>query len=75
MEPEAGHICGEIVYEYTEGEYHNYVCHSDICGTLKDPKWRAFLHENLDEWLDKTAESKGSMGAFWVGDLEHCMVF
>lgn len=53
------HICAEIIYETTGGPVH-----SDICGTLDDPSWRKFLHDNLDEWLNR---SDGT-GVFYVGE-------
>lgn len=57
------HFCGEIFYsDETVGNVHSDICkHHD--GDVSD-KYRAFLHANLDEWLNN---ANGS-GAFWVGD-------
>lgn len=58
---------------HAEVEYEGYdrrSIHSDICPPechpdgLKDPQYRAFLHANLDEWLDRS----GGTGMFWIGD-------
>ncbi len=58
-------VHAEIEYIHpTEG----HSVHSDICPpgcdseNLSDPKWRGFLHDCLDEWLNK---SKG-MGIFYI---------
>jgi hypothetical protein len=58
-------VCGEIEYS---GRQHGAV-HSDIClvhnGEYSvDPEERKFLHQCLDEWIDK---SQGT-GMFWIGD-------
>jgi len=48
--------------------------HSDVCPAecdaknLTDPKYRAFLHEVLDEWLDN---SGGTCG-FYIKDQGYC---
>jgi hypothetical protein len=57
-------VCGEIEYVRPDG----VKVHSDICPPGCDPahmgdtKWRAFMHECLDEWLDL---SRGT-GCFYV---------
>lgn len=53
-------VCAEIEYDGV---------HSDICmvhnGTYAvTPDYRTFLHQCLDEWLDR---SRGT-GIFWIGD-------
>lgn len=58
-------FCGEIQYETENGNVH-----SDICKHDKYPisnEYRQFLHNCLDEWLNK---SEGT-GAFWIGDYEY----
>jgi hypothetical protein len=67
-------FCGEIQYM---GEYYDVATkkmeiggiHSDIChhpdGAL-DEEYRQFLHNCLDEWLDKG----NCTGFFWVGNPE-----
>jgi len=58
-------FCGEITYETSEGNVH-----SDICKHKYDvlpENYRKFLHECLDEWLDKA----NNTGAFWVGDPKY----
>ena len=59
-------VCGEIEYNHPDGSGR---VHSDICivhnGSWQvPPELRGFLHDALDEWLDK---SRGS-GLFWLGD-------
>lgn len=53
------HVCAEVTYG--EG------IHSDLCADsvdrLSDPEYSAFLHANLDEWLDR---SNGT-GGFYIG--------
>lgn len=47
------HICGEVEYHKDTGGF----AHSDICfdpATL-DKDGRKYLHDVLDEWLDKGA--------------------
>jgi hypothetical protein len=63
-------VCAEI--SYASGNYGPYDCdvHSDICPPghnkdgLNDANYREFLHECLDEWLNK---ANGS-GYFFIGD-------
>lgn len=64
-------FCGEITYETSEGNVHSDICFN--CGPVehgasKDAelteKYRKFVHDCLDEWLDK---SNGT-GGFWLGD-------
>lgn len=70
------HICAEIQYENTEGSVHSDICLvSGLTYTNDDwtpesftealsDKYRAFLHANLDEWLDKGFGT----GIFYIGD-------
>jgi hypothetical protein len=59
-------VHAEIEYLNEDGES----VHSDICPPQHDSKgmtdteWRAFLHANLDEWLDRS----NGVGMFWIGD-------
>lgn len=58
-------FCGEIQYETKNGNVHSDICwHSDA-----EPyeNYRNFLHNCLDEWLNK---SNGT-GAFWIGDYTY----
>ena len=65
-------FCGEIQYDTTEG-----MVHSDICWHNADkqitPEYRKFLHECLDEWLDKihAAPEDNHLNAFWLGDPQY----
>jgi hypothetical protein len=61
------HFSGEIQYDAPDGSG----VHSDIgwnsSGDNDTPvtdEHRAFLHQCLDEWLNKS----NSTGAFWIGD-------
>lgn len=58
--------CGEILYDTPEGGVHSDICHHSG-DTPIGPNYRQFLHDCLDEWLNK---SNGT-GAFWVGDPEY----
>jgi len=63
-------FCGEIQYETPEGNVHSDICFN--CNPSNDSRiitdtYREFLHNCLNEWLDK---SKGT-GAFWVGNPEY----
>lgn len=62
-------FCGEITYENESGWVHSDICWAcgDDEGKVMTSDYREFLHNCLDEWLDKT---KGE-GAFWVGDPEY----
>jgi hypothetical protein len=69
-------VCGEIEYEHADGHW----IHSDICPLNCDSEniehtfvretgnftYREYLHQLLDEWLDK---SKGT-GCFYIKDAE-----
>jgi hypothetical protein len=70
------HVCAEVQYETPEGN-----CHSDLCMDRDGNDfslnvdqgagitWRQFLHQALDEWLDR---SNGT-GYFTVGNAhEDC---
>lgn len=65
----ANKIHAEI--EYTDTEKGSI--HSDICPPkcspdgLSDPEYRKFLHQALDEWLDK---SNGT-GIFYIKSEDH----
>ena len=62
-------FCGEIQYKTTNGNVHSDICYQcgphlvDYENNVND-EYRQFLHNCLDEWLNK---SNGT-GAFWVGD-------
>lgn len=63
-------FCGEITYETTEGNVHSDICFN--CNPSNDSRiitdsYRKFLHDNLDEWLNKS----GGTGAFWIGNPEY----
>ena len=72
-------FCGEIAYLRKEDDGFGYESvvsvHSDIClncspkapdGEVTDD-YRKFLHDCLDEWLNKA----NGNGAFWVGDPDY----
>jgi hypothetical protein len=68
------HICGEIQYDSAEGPVHSDICLNrdgeDFSANVDNlggtgTSWRTFLHDNLDEWLDK---SNGT-GWFIVGSI------
>lgn len=72
-------FCGEISYE---GEYFDEwskkmeigSIHSDICWHSDKPmdeEYKKFLHDCLDEWLDKA----NGTGAFWLGDSSYFKEF
>ena len=54
-------VPSEIKYTDKRGR----TVHSDLDGDPNDPQWRHFIHDCLDEWLDK---SNGT-GVFYVGDV------
>lgn len=68
------HICGEIQYKI-DGTGENV--HSDVCLEYEDfyvsvdrvdndgETYRKFLHQVLDEWLDRS----GGTGHFAIGDF------
>ena len=60
-------FCGEIAYESNEGPVHSDIGWRSAYSDELDDEFRQFLHECLDEWLNK---SNGT-GAFWVGDSEY----
>jgi len=65
-----GQITIHAEIEYTNAE--GYSVHSDVCPPncsptgLQDEEYRKFLHDVLDEWLDK---SKGT-GGFYISGKE-----
>lgn len=65
-------FCGEIQYNTPEG-----MVHSDICWHKTDQPmteaYRKFLHQCLDEWLDKIhdASDHNHANAFWLGDPKY----
>lgn len=62
-------FCGEIAYETENGSVH-----SDICwhhNEMVSEDFRRFLHDCLDEWLNK---AKGN-SAFWLGDYKYFSEF
>lgn len=63
-------FCGEISYSTPAGNVHSDICHGCNPNQPDVPpldEYRKFLHQALDEWLDK---SNGT-GGFWVGDPAH----
>ena len=58
--------CGEIIYDTPEGGVHSDICHHNDGQPIGDG-YRKFLHDCLDEWLNKS----GGTGAFWVGDPDY----
>ena len=58
-------FCGEIYYETTEGGVQSDICKHEE-GPISD-EYRKFLHDCLDEWLNK---SEGT-GVFWIGDYAY----
>lgn len=63
----AQHICAEITYDTPEGGVHSDICYhvGQAVPIANATNYRKFLHENLDEWLDK---SNGT-GFFYIGDV------
>lgn len=71
------HICAEIMYDTEGGGIHSDICLVSGIPYANDDltpeafqawvsdRYRAFLHANLDEWLNK---SNGT-GIFYIGDL------
>jgi hypothetical protein len=65
-------FCGEIAYDRENGAVHSDICfnnshlHDEEASVGEQPnkQMREFLHNCLDEWLER---SNGT-GAFWVGD-------
>jgi hypothetical protein len=60
-------FCGEIQYETNDGGVHSDICYN--CNPSNDDRvltksYREYLHESLDEWLNKSSGT----GYFWVGD-------
>lgn len=55
-------ICGEIQYD---GVHSDICIGHDMTEFTCDDEQRKFLHDNLDEWLNK---SKGE-GFFYVGNI------
>lgn len=56
------HICSEIEYLLEDGA----LVHSDLCWDYPlTEEHRKFLHDNLDEWLDRSRKT----GIFYVGTL------
>lgn len=61
---------GEIIYDTVEGGVHSDIFFNtkeEIQDKVLDDDERKFLHDCLDEWLNK---SNGT-GAFWVGDVDY----
>lgn len=65
------HVCAEIQYESPNGNVHSDLCmenkSEDFSANVDQGgiSWRDMLHDNLDEWLDK---SNGT-GWFVVGSI------
>lgn len=69
MEPK--YVCAGI--EYATGKYGRASdVHSDACPleclpeNIENPEWRRFIHDTLDEWLDRS----GGTGYFAIGGNE-----
>lgn len=66
-------FCGEITYEVVEefgqggGTIHSDICFHSAYFDEPTDDYRKFLHDCLDEWLNK---SNGT-GAFWIGNPEY----
>lgn len=64
-------FCGEIAYTTNNENIHSDICYRCVFpednGEAISNTQRKFLHEALDEWLDK---SKGT-GIFWLGDSRY----
>ncbi len=70
------HVCAEIMYDGENGSVHSDICLTagqpydnedktpEMFKAALTDKYRAFLHANLDEWLDKG----NGTGIFYVGD-------
>lgn len=70
------HVCGEIQYpNVNENGVEEGNVHSDICFESYWPresaewkedkeKWRKFVHDSVDEWIDKS----NGQGFLWIGD-------
>ena len=69
-------VHAEIEYKTESEQYGKHSVHSDICPPGCDLKniteeYRKFLHDNLDEWLDK---SNGT-GIFYItGEIDKYIV-
>lgn len=61
-------FCGEISYDNNNEPVHSDICYRCVFpvddGEPINNRQRKFLHEALDEWLNK---SNGT-GIFWLGD-------
>lgn len=61
-------FCGEIAYSNNNDSIHSDICYRCVFpednGEMISNTHRKFLHEVLDEWLDKS----NSTGIFWLGD-------
>lgn len=57
-------FCGEIMYDTPEGGVHSDICFHGSDGQNITDDYREFLHNCLNEWLNKA----NGTGAFWVGD-------
>lgn len=68
-------FCGEISYDTNDGGVHSDICFNNADnhneernpGALPDADFRQFVHNCLDEWLNK---SNGT-GGFWIGDPDY----
>lgn len=64
-------FCGEIQYETADGNVHSDICNHSAYFDEPTEDYREFLHNCLNEWLDK---SNGT-GAFWIGDPSYFLGF
>lgn len=60
-------FCGEIQYTTDAGNVHSDICFHSAYFDEPQEDFRQFLHDCLDEWLNK---SNGT-GAFWIGDPDY----
>ena len=63
-------FCGEIQYDTPQGGVHSDICFN--CNPNTEDRemsadYRKFLHDNLDEWLDKS----NATGFFYVANIDH----
>lgn len=64
-------FCGEIAYDNNDEPVHSDICYRctfpNDDGEPISERNRTFLHDCLDEWLNK---SNGT-GIFWLGDSSY----
>lgn len=61
-------VHAEIEYRTSNEEHGEHTVHSDVCppccesDNMKTQEYREYLHQVLDEWLDKS----GGTGVFYI---------